>query len=334
MRFCTKFDHRYLDRGLALYNSIRMHAPNAELDVLAISSQCEEFLLQLNLPHLHVISIDKLLRDDKRLRSVRTNRSPAEFVFTLTPFICKESLTRANTGELVVYTDADAMLFGSPRQLERICEHQDVAVTPHNFSEHHKHKAKCGLYNTGWTLFRKSADGMKCVNWWADQCIEWCHDRVQGNRFADQKYIESFASVVPNVRVITHPGFNCAPWNSSFRTFRNVGGSVYVDGHPLIHFHFSHAKRVTSRILATRMRQQYVLKARGIRKNVYCVYAASLRAAQVKWKVPSQYIFGPSQARAYETTNKRLAEDSSPSFWRILWKVCARDYVFCAPLSC
>jgi len=327
MRFCTKFDHRYLDRGLALYDSVRKHAPESEFDVLALSKECEQFLQKLNASHLNVISLDDMMTREVELYPLRDSRSATDFIFTLTPFLCAQSLGHARDGETVVYVDADSMLFGPPALLDEMCGSYEVAVTPHNFSNHHKHKAKAGLYNTGWTAFRHSTNGIKCVEWWREKCLEWCHDRVEKDRFADQKYIEHFSDVVSNVYAIPHPGFNCAPWNASYRRFSKKGAQVCVDGVPLVHFHFSHAKRLTKHILATRLAQQYVIKAQSLRRHVYSPYATALKNAQHLWNIPDHYLFDGARVRDYETHSKELSADYAPSFWRYCFKLISGDYV-------
>src|SRR5689334_18462355 len=50
--YCTYFDHNYLSRGLALYFSLRRHAPGARLWVLCLTDACHKTLMALNLPDL------------------------------------------------------------------------------------------------------------------------------------------------------------------------------------------------------------------------------------------------------------------------------------------
>ena len=47
--YCTYFDHRYLDRGKALYQSMLAHCGDFNLFVLCLSMECYEELQKLNL---------------------------------------------------------------------------------------------------------------------------------------------------------------------------------------------------------------------------------------------------------------------------------------------
>ena len=46
-----------------------------------------------------------------------------------------------------------------------------------------------GHFNVGWNTFDRSKAGSLALEWWADSCANWCYDRVEGNKFADQGYL-------------------------------------------------------------------------------------------------------------------------------------------------
>ena len=41
-RYCTYFDQRYLDRGLAMMRSLRAVDPDCQVTVLCLTASCEE----------------------------------------------------------------------------------------------------------------------------------------------------------------------------------------------------------------------------------------------------------------------------------------------------
>jgi hypothetical protein len=95
-----------------------------------------------------------------------------------------------------------------------------------------------GRYNVGLLSFRRDQQGLACLCRWLNQCIEWCYDRLDGERYADQKYLEQWPSLFSNLVVLRHKGVNVAPWNVMNYTFRFRAGAVNVDEQPLIIFHF------------------------------------------------------------------------------------------------
>ena len=56
--------------------------------------------------------------------------------------------------------------------------------------------------------------GKKCLHEWMQQCLEWCFDRYEDGKFADQKYLDSWPEKFKNHLVISkNLGVGIAPWN-------------------------------------------------------------------------------------------------------------------------
>jgi hypothetical protein len=64
---------------------------------------------------------------------------------------------------------------------------------------------------------------------------------VDGDRFADQKYLDHIHRKFPRTVEIDHPGANVGPWNICRHSVAvRPAGSLIVDGrYPLIFFHFA-----------------------------------------------------------------------------------------------
>ena len=110
--------------------------------------------------------------------------------------------------------------------------------------------------------FRNDADGRACLERWRVQCLEWCFDRVENGRFADQAYLDDWPETQHGVIVMIDPGIGLGPWN--FMQFRiEESGSVpTVDGEPFVLFHFHGFRSLAPRIFDDGLRQ-YALAARG-----------------------------------------------------------------------
>jgi hypothetical protein len=70
-----------------------------------------------------------------------------------------------------------------------------------------------------------------------ERCTEWCHDHVDGDRYAVQGYLDSF-SRLSKARAVDNVGANFAPWNFANYRIDFRDGWVMVDATPLIFFHF------------------------------------------------------------------------------------------------
>ncbi len=319
-------DHHYLDRGLVLYSSLRETHANAELHVLALSEEAAAFLERLELPGLHVLRLDVLLEVEPRLKSARIDRTNAEFAFTLTPFLAREALRSCKPGEWTIYIDADMMFFGSTLEVVDSATSADVMVSPHNFSSHMAAQQRFGTYNTGFTGFRKTADGERCVQWWTARCLEWCYDRVENGKFADQKYIEQFAQIAPNTLSIEQIGVNCAPWNVSERKLSRKGNRVFIDDKPLILYHFSKVKRVTHYCIATRAKLQGVIGASGLNRFVYQPYARALEETTRQFNLPLEWTMGRPNPR-HGAKYRGFEKDEQPSALKTTHRILLGEYV-------
>ncbi len=267
------------------------------MHVLALSQEAADFLESRGLPGLCVIRLETLIATEPQLANVRLSRTVAEFAFTLTPFLICETLKACPNNEWVIYVDADMLFFGPVAEVMKHHQAADVIMSPHNFSDHMKEQERYGTYNTGFTAFRKGADGEKCAKWWAAQCLAWCHDRLENGKFADQKYIEQFPKIVSKAEGLEHLGVNCAPWNASGRRFGRRSGTTLVDDFPLILYHFAKVKRINSSFIATRTKVQGVKNAKGLNRHVYKPYAKALGDATLRHSIPQEWVLGGNRAR-------------------------------------
>jgi len=326
VKFCTKLDHLYLDRGLVLYSSLRRTHGDAELHVLCLSDTAGDFLDKLKLPGLRVIRLDGIFARQPGLVTACRSRTKAAFAFTLTPYIVLETLKHCEKEELAIYVDSDMMFFGSTKDVCEEAAGADVLVSPHNFSEHMRRQQRFGAFNTGFTGFRKTAVGERCCNWWAERCLEWCDDRLEGDKFADQKYIEQFPSVATKTAPINHLGVNCAPWNASGRRFSRHSGKISVDGHPLLLYHFAKVKRVRSWSIATGLKRQGVMGAKGINRYVYRPYAKALAAVTRQYSIPTAWISG-CRSKRHGAKQRQLEKDDHPGAFRLMAGIATGKYV-------
>jgi hypothetical protein len=231
--YCTYFDAKYLDRGLAFHESMQEHCQPYRLYVMALCDATVETLIRLGLPNVEVVPWMDILTDE--LEKAGEDRSRHEWIWTLTPFwmlwLFKDREMRH-----LSYLDADCYFYGSPDALfgGELFD-VDVAITPHRYSPDRRWmEAGSGKYNVGWVFVRRNWAGLTCVENWAARCLERCAQ----SEGADQKYWDD---LLPEYQghAIRHKGVDLAPWNQAGQyRYSLCDGQVYVDDDPLVMYHF------------------------------------------------------------------------------------------------
>lgn len=276
--FCTYFDRGYLRRGLALYYSLRRHCPAFRLWVLCMDRASHAILTAMALPGVQPIALEAFERGDDALLRAKGTRSRLEYYFTCTPSLPLYILERWPEVELITYLDADLYFFADPQPLFDELGAGSLAIIPHRFSEQLRHLELHGRYNVGWISFRRDANGLACLRWWRERCIEWCYDRPEPGRFADQKYLDAWPQRFGGVVVIGQKGANLAPWNMANYTIRAAGRGVRVDDDPLIFFHFHGLRQPRSWLYSHQLHLYKTRPSRAVLQLIYGPYIRTLAA--------------------------------------------------------
>lgn len=274
--FCTYLDHRYLSRGLALAGSLQRHCPDMRLWVLCLDDLAHTALVALNLAHVVPISLADFERGDTALRAAKSNRSLIEYYFTCTPSLPLYVLRHQPEVDIVTYVDADLFFFGSPEPLFAEIGDRSIGIIPHRFPDTMRELEQYGVFNVGWLTFRRDAHGLQCLEWWRERCLEWCFDRVEGDRFADQKYLDQWPARFEGVHIIQHHGANLATWNIRRHCITKSAGDVMVDDQALIFFHFHHLKRHASWLFETDFHAYHTRPCRVVKRDIFSPYLATL----------------------------------------------------------
>lgn len=242
--YCTYFDINYLTRGLITYQTLLEHSSRKiSLWVLCLDEKVHDFLRQANFSGIKLVTLTELEAADQALASVKQVRSRAEYYFTCTPCLAKYVLDQNPEVSDITYIDSDLCFFDDPELIYSEIGENSIAITPHRFSSCNKFREQWGIYNVAFNYFRRDEDGLICLNWWRDRCLEWCYDRLEDGKFADQKYLDDWLERFQNVKVLDNPGINLAPWNVGDMQF-SKSKKVFVNGLPLIFYHFHGLKKV------------------------------------------------------------------------------------------
>ncbi len=278
--YCTYFDHNYLSRGLALYHSLQRHAPGSRLWVLCLSDACYRALAALDLANLVPRRLVDFEVADPDVASTRPNRSLIEYYFTCSPAWKLYVLNNEPDAEWVTYLDSDLFFFDSPEPIYAELKDAAFGIIPHHFTRRLAALRRFGIYNVGWVSVRRCDQGIAALRWWRERCIEWCHDFVDGDRFADQRYLDRLPGLFPEVRVIEHLGANLAPWNFADLRLEWRDEAVLIEGrYPLLFFHFHGVKRA-GRHYFNSHRAFHAPFPALVRQRIYQPYIIALAAAE------------------------------------------------------
>ena len=242
--FCTYLDSNYLVKGLALYRSLIRHTASFRFWVLCFDDLAYETLKVLSLPRVVPISLKDFEEGDKELLQAQKNRSRIEYYFTCTPSLPLYILRNCPEVDVITYVDADLFFFSDPSPIYEELGDKSILIVGHRFPTHHRQLERFGIYNVGLLSFRRDNNALQCLNWWRKSCIEWCYDRVEDGRFADQKYLDDWPARFLKVVVLQHKGAGLAPWNVAGYSLGLENGRVLIDSQCLVFFHFHGFKKI------------------------------------------------------------------------------------------
>ena len=241
--FCTYFDINFAARGLALYRSlVRRCRQPFTLWALCFDEASREAVAHLDLPGLRLISLAEFEAGDAALLAAKQNRRAIEYYWTCTPSLLLYILRHSPETPLVTYLDADLYFYDDPQAIYDELGNNSILIVGQRYGPEFARRLKRGKYNVGLLAFRRDAPGLDCLNWWRERCIEWCYERVEDGKFADQKYLDDWPERFRSVTVLQHVGANLAPWNWMNYRIEPRGDRALIDGQPLIFYHFHGVK--------------------------------------------------------------------------------------------
>lgn len=277
--FCTYFDINYLPKAMCMLDSLEKYCPAFTMYVLCLDEGCFHQIESMN--HVSVVPI-KLIELEERfsyLGEVKQSRSQIEYYYTCGPVFLKYVIEINPEIDILTYLDADLYFFHSLEPLYEAFEGYSIGVVGHHMPEFrtsNRRSNKFGLYNVGWISFRRDKNGLSCLEWWRDRCVEWCYDRYEDGKFADQLYLNQWPELFDGFYEFVHHGANVAAWNVADYKFSYRDGMVYVDDDPLIFYHFHGFKRVSNRIYNTNLGLSFKKPDPVLRKNVFLKYIKCL----------------------------------------------------------
>lgn len=311
--YCTQSDRNYLSRGLALCESMLRHEAHPYVIYYVCLDELTHTILQsLKLPNVIPVPLHALERGDDGLLAARGNRSIIEYYWTLTPSIIAWLLQAHPHIQLLTYLDADLYFFSSPDPVFAELKDGAVAIHEHRFSpELRQLQEENGRFNVGLMCFRRDARGLAALDWWRQQCLQWCYARPEDGKLGDQKYLEQFPTRFSGVVILEHLGIGLAPWNQAQYTIKGGDGAApTVNGQAVIFYHF-HAFAVVGDGVVVAAKHAYTI-AEPIARACYAPYCEALDKAvdRIKSTMPT-FSFGLREPASVKSEHAFLVRENA-----------------------
>lgn len=245
LNFCTYFDINYIHRGLALYNSLKKTGEPFTLWVLCFDDQTYSILTKLKLPSVKLISEAEFEAGDDALTATKADRTRVEYYWTCTASLPLYIFRQKPSIELLMYLDADTFFYSSPRAILDELGDNSIMIVPHDYAKEYEDHIAAGLYNVGIMAFRNDKNGVKCLNWWRERCIEWCYWKYENGQIGDQAYLNDWTERFEKVKVSANIGINAAPWNIAKYGLNIQDSRILISNTLLVCFHFHALKFCT-----------------------------------------------------------------------------------------
>lgn len=278
LTFCTLFNSNYLDKGLAMYESLENVSKEFTLYVLAMDDTCYTILSSLYKKNLIPIKLSDFENED--LLAVKPQRSIAEYCWT-----CSSSLIEyiLNTFKpyFCTYIDADLYFYEDPSILikEMYDNNASVQIIGHRFNsfEEAERIYMVGKYCVEFNTFKNDTRGRELLSIWKHQCLEHCSLDGDGIHWGDQKYMDNWPCDYNYVHEIQNKGAGVAPWNiNQYKYIKNITNnqvliSVNNEIIPLIFYHFENIKYIARKTININIYHYWGIDQRLV-KQLYIPY--------------------------------------------------------------
>ncbi|MBL7928263.1 MAG: glycosyl transferase [Bacteroidia bacterium] len=244
--FCTLFNSFYLPRGLLLYRSLENTGTDFHLYIFAFDDKAFQLLKKLNLRFATIISLQDF--EDDKLKTVKPDRTLAEYCWTCTPATIVYVIEKFNE-PACTYLDADMYFYQNPEVLFEEMGSNSVLLTEHRFPPKFNRSTLAGRFCVQFITFKNNSEGLNALYWWRDRCLEWCYNRYEDGKFGDQKYLDDWETRFESVHVLKHLGGGLAPWNAEqYSVVNRSGNKIFLSEKSsekkfeAVFYHFHHVR--------------------------------------------------------------------------------------------
>jgi hypothetical protein len=235
-----------------MYESLKANSSDFHLFIYAFDDLSYEILTNSELESATIISLKDF--ETPELKEVKETRTKAEYCWTCTPSVISHSILAYNLPECT-YLDSDIFFYSDPAILisEMRENNKSIMITEHRFSllPRWYELKRGGRFCVQFLTVKNEPSGIRVLEKWRRQCIDWCYARYEGGKFGDQKYVEEWPEKYNNVHILQHQGGGLAPWNITkygFSLDNNRIKGLYKkkrETFDAVFFHFQYVKQIS-----------------------------------------------------------------------------------------
>ena len=329
MTLCTLFNINYLDKGLALYESLEKVSNNFILYVLAMDDKCYEILSDLKLPHLRPIKLVDF--ENEELLKVKLTRSIGEYCWTCSSNLIKYIIKNYQP-EYCTYIDADLFFYSDPYQIIEEMEKKNasVQVIGHRFNRREAKNLEyyVGKYCVQFNTFKNDNKGLSLLNIWCKQCLDYCKIDGDGIHWGDQKYQDNWCEDYDYCIETEHLGAGIAPWNiEQYKLIKSNESSIIIKTrdqlYPILFYHFENIQYLDKKTIKINLYRKWGIDD----KLIYQLYYPYLKIVD-KYKDYILYKYGINILLKHHPGVEPVNSDKK-SFARILkfWEIVRPKYI-------
>ena len=233
------------------------------------------------LNNVEIIHFNDLEEKYPLLKIAKSNRNRIEYFFTCSPAICNYVMDQFDFIDSITYLDADLYFFSDPKKVFNEINEKSIAIVEHRFHWTTKRQLKYGRFNVGWVTFKNDIEGKKCLKQWMENCLDWCYQKVEKDRFGDQKYLNRWPSLYKNLHIIQNKGANLAIWNIPNYNLSLVENQVFIDNQPLIFYHFANIDQISKSTFNTNLSRVFINLKGILLDKVYIPYLKELKSNMI-----------------------------------------------------
>jgi len=224
-----------------MYLSLRRWMPTSNYRFYCYDDRSFTAISRLALPNLTPIKIETVESWSGISHDFFSDRSAVEYMFTMTPLVIRH--TRECLPHMrIVYVDSDYYFYSSPAPVLKKVGDYDASFVKHGFPPEYEYLAEHGTYNVGWNYFSPSINATQAINHWCLRTIEWCYDKIEGERYADQRYLDEVSKGIDLFCAVEPIQIGLAEYNffqHKIEIIRQADGDIQIisDGLPVIAWH-------------------------------------------------------------------------------------------------
>ena len=234
--FCTLFDSNYLIKGLTMIKSLAEYSEDFDIFVLCLDYKTKFILEKVKISNIKCLELFEI--ENKDLLKAKKERTKAEYCWTLASNFTWYIMNKFKDINLITYLDADLLFYSSFEPIFKEIENSSIAIIEHRFAKPYKNLECNGRFCVEWNSFKRDKEGMRCLNNWRKQCLEWCFYKLEEGKMGDQKYLDEWPTKYNSCHIIKVLGAGIAPWNYSKYEIKNNHPEIKINGENLIFYHF------------------------------------------------------------------------------------------------